>query len=206
MRLSMSFSFASCSNRGLSGPVVPATASTTWPPGTGPLEMGSIAGSALQPASRTAATAMSAGLVSIRLTSLDVLLEPDVRDGDDEERGRQHPGGVVELALEAAPGAVPAPQPAVAPSDGPSQSGCLGRLQQHSRHQQDGDDHLEDDERASNLLHWNRPRSLAAGGKDASAPFPPGPPRSYRAAGPARACARRVLTASQFTVFHQAAT
>src|SRR5262249_12471041 len=89
-----------------------------------------------------------------RPTLLDVGLEPDVGDGDDEERRGQHPRGVEELPLETAPGAVAAAQPSVAATDGPPQAGRLRRLQQHPRHEQDADDHLQDDERVSDVGHW----------------------------------------------------
>src|SRR5215471_14515212 len=128
----------------------------------------------------------------LRVTLL-VRLEPDVRDGDDEERSGQDPGGVEELPLQAAPGPVAASQPAVATADGPSQPGRLGRLEEDPGHQQDCHHDLHDDQCVANVAHgtgevYPLPRRRGGG--------VPG----YLAA------ARRSLTAAQFTVFHHAAT
>src|SRR6266498_2657724 len=100
MRPSISFSLTPCSNSGFSGPAVPATASTTLPPCTGPRSSIGGAGSPehAQTRSRTAA---AAPLRNLRVTLGYVGLEPDVGDGDHEEGRGQHPGRVEELALEA---------------------------------------------------------------------------------------------------------
>src|SRR5215471_15943893 len=156
MRLSISFSLAPCSNSGFSVPGVPATASVTWPPCTGPTLGTGMAGMLASHADSSSSPAAKAAAVRCLGTLLDVGLEPDVGDGDDQERCRQHPGGVEELPLQAPAGAVAATQAAVATADGPPQTRRLRRLQQHARHQQDADDHLEDDERVANVGHGTR--------------------------------------------------
>src|SRR5262245_45378464 len=149
----MSLALSSCSKSGLRGPGEPEIASTTWPPGTGPvLAMGSER-LMPQPVTRKRAARTSGPPLRCWRRTLLVGLEPDVGGGRDEEDSGQHPGGVVELALEAAPGAVAPAQPAVAASDGPPQSGCFRRLEQHSRHQEDCNHHLQDDQGIANSVH-----------------------------------------------------
>src|ERR1700737_5294569 len=102
---------------------------------------------------RTRATSpvRSAG---IELRRWEVGRDPDVRDGDDEEDGREHPRRIVDLTLEAAPRAVAASQPTVATtSDGASKAGRLGCLQQHPADQKDGDGQLHDHARLADLVH-----------------------------------------------------
>src|SRR4030088_2093885 len=110
MRLSTSFSLTPCSKSGFSGPAVPATASTTLPPWTGPRS--SIGGEGTpehaQIRKRTARAARRGMRATLGASLGYVGLEPDVGDGGDEERRCQHPGRVEELALEAAPGPVAA--------------------------------------------------------------------------------------------------
>jgi len=50
---------------------------------------------------------------------------------------------------------VPAGRPpaAVPAADRPAQTGRLGRLDQHPRHQEDGNDDLEDDKRVPDFIH-----------------------------------------------------
>src|SRR5262245_22954518 len=114
----MSLAFSSPSKSGLSGPGDPVIASTTWPPGTGPVRAIGRAVFKLQPVSTSMAAARTRGTrVRCRQRTLLVGLEPDVGDRRDEEDSCQHPGRVVELALQAAPGAIAATQPAVAASN-----------------------------------------------------------------------------------------
>src|SRR5215813_6145135 len=108
----MSLAFSSCSKSGLSGPAEPVIASTTWPPATGPVLAIGKAVLMVQPVSRKRAARTRVPHTRRRLPTLPVGLEPDVGDRCDQEDGGQHPRRVVELALQAAPGAVPAAQPA----------------------------------------------------------------------------------------------
>src|SRR5262245_6956098 len=197
----MSLALSSCSKSGLSGPGEPEIASTTWPPGTGPVRAMGSGRLTLQPVIRKRTARASGPPLRCGRRTLLVSLEPDVSDGRDEEDSGQHPGRVVELALQAAPGAVAPTEPAVSASNGPPQSGRFRRLEQHSRHQEDGNGHFHDDERVANLVHGRSESSeKGAGGAPPLTPFPP----PYLAA--ARAAARRWLMALQFAVFHQAAT
>src|SRR5437868_1181711 len=126
----MSWALSSCSNRGLSGPVVPTTASATWPPGIA-CGLGSAGIAPLQAVSRNRAASPKAFPPGPRGTSVaaGVGVEPDVCDGRHEEDGCEHPGRVEDLPLEAPPSAIAAAQPAVATADGPPQARRLWRLE-----------------------------------------------------------------------------
>src|SRR5438270_6083214 len=84
---------------------------------------------------------------------MDMSRHPDVRDRADQERADEDPRRPVDLALEAAAGAVAAAEAAVAAADRAAQSGRLWRLDEHARHQQHGEDRLGDDESVLQLGH-----------------------------------------------------
>src|SRR5205807_2664811 len=147
MRLSTSRVLALVSNRGLSTDGWPTSASTAVPPRAG---LGTVATGWHPASARTAANAATQRLPR------EMRRHPDVGYRADEERDDQDPGGPVDLALEAAPGAVPAAEPGVAAADRPAEARRLGRLNQHAGHEEDREHGLRDDERVLELSHGTR--------------------------------------------------
>src|SRR5205823_1138815 len=100
-----------------------------------------------------AATAKAAMAAAARAPPLRMSRHPDVGDRADEERGRDDPGGPVDLALEAAARAVTAADAAVAAADRPSQARRLGGLHEDAGHEQHREHHLDQDQRVSDSIH-----------------------------------------------------
>src|SRR5205807_521661 len=128
MRLSTSRVLALVSNSGLSTDGWPTSASTAVPPRAG---LGTVATGWHPASARTAANAATTRLPR------EMRRHPDVGYRADEERDDQDPRGPVNLALEAAPGAVPAAEPGVAAADRPAEARRLGCLNQHAGHEED---------------------------------------------------------------------
>src|SRR5438132_6267926 len=149
MTLSTSRVVSSCSKRGFSAPGVPTRASTAVPPLAG---LGTVA-IGWQAATASTARATAASRAAALVLLAEVLPDPDVGNGADEERGDDDPGGPVDLPLQAPPRAVATTKPVASAADGPTQPRRLGSLYQDARHQQDGEHHLDDDERVFNPSH-----------------------------------------------------
>src|SRR5437879_4841504 len=147
MRLSTSRVLALVSNSGLSTDGWPTSASTAVPPRAG---LGTVATGWHPASARTAANAATKSLPR------EMRRHPDVGYRADEERDDQDPGGPVDLAPEAAPGAVPAAEPGVAAADRPAEARRLGCLNQHAGHEEDREHGLRDDERVLELSHGTR--------------------------------------------------
>src|SRR5262249_17850406 len=152
----------------------PEIASTTWPPGTGPVRAMGSGRLTLQPVIRKRTARASGPPLRFGRRTLLVSLEPDVSDGRDEEDSGQHPGRVVELALQAAPVGSPPPSPAAPPPNAPPQPGRFGLWNHPPRHQEDANGHSHDDGRVANLVQGRSESSeKGAGGPPPLTPFPP---------------------------------
>src|SRR5438270_4525959 len=151
MRLSMSRELSSGWRSGFSVVIDPTSASATAPPRPGSFvacfttEEASI----WQAPSSTTLIKERAATAPTRALSGAMSRNPDVADADDQEGSDQHPGGPVDLPLQAAPCAIAAAQPSVAAADGSAQTRGLRRLQQHACHQEHADHHLGDHEGTS---------------------------------------------------------
>src|ERR1700674_3338897 len=127
MRLSTSRVLSTVSNSGFRTPAAPTSASMAVPPRAG---FGTVA-TGWHP---TRANTTAAAAVTYRLPEMGS--HPDEGQRADQEGGDEHPRGPVDLALQAATGAIPAAQPAVAAADSSSEARCLRRLDQHASRQQ----------------------------------------------------------------------
>src|SRR5713226_4127555 len=145
MTLSTSRVLSTVSKSGFSTLAPPTNASTAVPPRAG---LGTVA-TGWHPISTSTSAAAP---VANRLR--EMRSHPDERERADQEGGDQHPGGPVDLALEATAGAIPTARSVAAPADCPPKSRCLGRLDQHAGHEKDREDGLCDDERLLDLSHW----------------------------------------------------
>src|SRR6266581_2680017 len=146
MALSTSRALSSPSNRGLSTPAWPTSASTAVPPRAG---LGTVA------TGWQATRASAAAIAAARTCRLREVMRLYVREDDraDQEGRREHPGRPVDLSLQPATGAVAAAQPVAATADGAAQPRGLGCLYKHACHQQHRKNHLGEDERVVDLLH-----------------------------------------------------
>src|SRR5207253_7037268 len=104
-------------------------------------------------ATASTARATAASRAAALLLLAEVLPDPDVGNRADEERGDDDPGGPVDLPLQTPPRAVATTKPVASAADGPTQPRRLGSLYQDARHQQDGEHHLDDDERVFDPSH-----------------------------------------------------
>src|SRR6266849_1995029 len=104
MRLSTSRVLSLDSKSGLSTAACPTRASMAVPPRAG---FGTVATGWQATSTRSAANAAIESLLEMRR-------HPNVGDRAHQEGDHEDPGGPVDLALEAAPGAITAAQPAVA--------------------------------------------------------------------------------------------
>src|ERR1700737_4929662 len=113
----MSRALSSTAKRGLSDGASPTTPPPPVPPRCGPCLRMAAAGSQ---AATTARLSASAAISPARRRLLGMSADPDVGDGDDEERGHHDPGRQIDLALEAPPRAVAAADsPVTAPDRAP---------------------------------------------------------------------------------------
>src|ERR1700730_18331139 len=133
MTLSTSCVLASASNNGLRTPDAPTSASTAVPPRAG---FGAVA-TGWHASSTTAAATMAAARRLLRMSR-----HPDVGQGAHQEPRSEDPGRPVDLPLETAAGSIPSAESTVSAADRPAQSTGLRRLNEHSRHQEDGEDGL----------------------------------------------------------------
>src|SRR5713226_1719385 len=152
MTLSMSRVVSTDSNSGLSGPATPTRASTAVPPRAG---LGTVATGWHPPSAITAAIAAMRNRLPV------MGFQVDVGDRADQEGHDQDPGRPVDLALQAAAGAVTAAQPAVPATDGPTQPRRLWRLSEDASHQTDRDHGLDHDQgvldpsQGASYLSWS---------------------------------------------------
>src|SRR5579872_6195953 len=153
MTASTSREVSSFSKSGFRAPGVPMSASTAVPPLAG---FGTVAMGWHAPTSSSSAAPSTEILAAVPRVSglLEMRRDPDVGHGRHEERHRDDPGRPVDLALEAAPRPVAAAQPLAAAADRPAQARGLGRLDEHSGHEQQGQDDLDDDERVLDVGHF----------------------------------------------------
>src|SRR5713101_4487302 len=146
MTLSTSRALSPGSKSGFNTPAWPTSASTAVPPRAG---LGTVA-TGWQAAS---ATSTMPATRSRRNDLLRMSRHPDVAQRAQKKRDRQHPRGPVDLPLQPAAGAVSAAQPVTAAADRAAEPGRFRRLEQNAGHQQDGQHHLDDDQRVLDLGH-----------------------------------------------------
>src|ERR1700682_3327770 len=146
MTLSTSRVLSTDSKSGFSTPADPTSASTAVPPRAG---LGTVA-TGWHATSATATAAVAA--MSRRLPEITGSQRGE-DDRADEEGDDKHPRGPVDLALQAAAGAVSAAVPVPPSADSSAKARRLGRLDQDARHQQEREDGLGDDERLDELSH-----------------------------------------------------
>src|SRR5436305_11831308 len=163
----MSRASSSSAKSGLRYPAAPAMASVKVPPLSAPLvrapvtsvraevavEMGAGAGWQAAPTRPSRASQQPGARRRPRRLMGEAGRDDDVGHRDGQEAEDQHPGGPVQLALEAAPGAIAAAEVAATAADGAPEAGRLRRLQQHPGHQEPGEDELGDDQEGLDLLH-----------------------------------------------------
>src|SRR4029077_7782199 len=153
MTLSTSWVLASPSNSGLRMVGEPTRASTAVPPRwglggvTGDWHPASAIAAATAPANQMSPTFGVPATASRDCALAEMSFHPDVGDRAHEKAARQDPRGPVDLALETPAGAVAAATRIAAAADRPAQARSLWSLHEHSRHQQDGEDDLNEDER-----------------------------------------------------------
>src|SRR4029077_20555068 len=149
MTLSTSRALSSASNSGLSAPAWPTSASTAVPPRAG---LGTVA------TGWHATRVNVAAIAATKACRLREVMRLYVSEDDraDQEGGGQDPRRPVDLSLEAATGAVTAAKPVATTADGAAQPGGLGGLDEHAGHQEPREDHLGQDERVVDLLHFSR--------------------------------------------------
>src|ERR1700686_1672790 len=140
MTLSTSLGLSTASKSGFKTPAGPTSASTGVPPRAG---FGTVATGwdPTTPSTTAASTAVSDRLPEIAGSQRG---EDDRahQEGDD-----QHPGGPVDLALQAPARAVAAPGPVAAAADRSAEASRFRRPDQDARHQEDLKHGLRDDER-----------------------------------------------------------
>src|SRR4029077_17422571 len=146
MTLSTSRVLSTDSKSGFRTPAAPTSASMAVPPRAG---FGTVATGwhATRATTIAAIAAMCCRLPEITGSQ---------RGEDDraqEECNDQDPGGPVDLALEAAAGAIATARSVTASPDRSAKARRLRRLDQDARHQEDREDGLRDDERRDDLSH-----------------------------------------------------
>src|ERR1700693_1052557 len=146
MTLSTSRVLSTDSNSGFKTPAAPTSASTAVPPRAG---FGTVA-TGWHPTSATTIAAIAA--MRCRLPEIT----GSQRGEDDrarQEGDNQDPGGPVDLALQAAAGAIATARSVATSADRSAEAGRLRCLDQDARHQKDREDGLRDDERRDDLSH-----------------------------------------------------
>src|SRR3981081_3656320 len=136
MTLLTSRVLSTVSKSGFRTPGGPTSASTAVPPRAG---LGTVA-TGWHPTSASDAAAHAAA--SIRL--LEMGSYPDEGQRADQESGDEHPRGPVDLALQAAAGAIAAAPAVATTADRSSEARRLRCLYQHAGHQQKREDGLSD--------------------------------------------------------------
>src|SRR5947208_3636987 len=144
MRLSTSRVLSFDSKSGLSTVAWPTSASTAVPPRAG---FGTVATGWHPMRARAAANAAAARLLG------RMRRHPDVGDRADQEAGHEYPRRPVDLPLQAASSPVAAAESIAATADRASEPRRLGRLSQHTEHEEQRKHGLSDDERISDLIH-----------------------------------------------------
>src|SRR5436309_15041780 len=136
MRLSTSRVLSFESKSGLSTVAWPTSASTAVPPRAG---FGTVATGWHPMRARAAANAAARLLSRMRR-------HPDVGDRADQEAGHEYPRRPVDLPLQAASSPVAAAESIAATADRASKPRRLGRLGQHTEHEEQRQHGLRDDE------------------------------------------------------------
>src|SRR5450759_596495 len=148
MTLSTSRVLSTDSKSGFRTPGAPTSASTAVPPRAG---FGTVATGWHATSARATATAAAAA-VRRRLPEITGSQRGE-HDRADQEGDDQHPGGPVDLALQAAARAISAAGTVTSASDRSPEARGLRSLDQYARHQKDREHGLRDDERRDDLSH-----------------------------------------------------
>src|SRR5580704_8715842 len=159
MTLSTSLVLSTDSKSGFKTPAAPTSASTAVPPRAG---FGTVA-TGWHPTTATTTAASTA--VSDRLPEIT----GSQRGEDDrahQERDDQHPGGPVDLALQATARSVTAAGSVAAAADRAAEASRFRRLDKDARHQKDRKHGLRDDERRDDPSHGTSRFYLAPNGAE----------------------------------------
>src|ERR1700682_2952691 len=148
MRLSTSRVLSTDSKRGFRTPAAPTSASTAVPPRAG---LGTVA-----PGWHPTSANDTAAHAAARICLLEMGSYPDEGQRANQERGDKNPRRPVDLALQAATGAIPAAAAPIASTDRATKARRLRCLYQHARHQQQREHCLRDGEPVLDVSHGTR--------------------------------------------------